>query len=83
MPAGQTAAVYDYRGGVDSTDEEYMVMGAICANCTAAAHTIDMDGSVDTTTGTPSAQQRSLVAFTMELAAVGDDVSFVGRRRVQ
>jgi len=69
--SGETTAAYDYRGGIDNTDEEYMVMGAICASCTAAAHTIDMDGSVDTTTGTPSAQQRSLVAFTMELAAAG------------
>lgn len=69
--SGETTAVYDYRGGIDGTDEEYMVMGAICANCTAAAHTIDMDGSVDTTTGAPSAQQRSLVAFTLELAATG------------
>lgn len=50
---------------------------------TVSGTAIDMDGSVDTTTGTPSAQQRSLVAFTLELAAVGDDVSFVGRRRVQ
>lgn len=69
--SGETAAAYDYRGGIDGTDEEYMVMSGICASCTAAAHTIDMDGSVDTTTGTPAAQQRSLVAFTMDLAAAG------------
>jgi hypothetical protein len=56
---------------IDGTDEEYLVMSGICASCTAAAHTIDMDGSVDTTTGTPAAQQRSLVAFTLELAAAG------------
>lgn len=60
-----------------------MVISTSVTNMTAAAHTVDLDGSVDTTTGTPSAQQRSLVAFTLELAAVGDDVSFVGRRRVQ
>lgn len=38
---------------------------------TVSGTAIDMDGSVDTTTGTPSAQQRSLVAFTLELAATG------------
>ncbi len=71
MPAGQTAAVYDYRGGIDSTDREPMGISTMVSSMTAAAHTIDVDGSVDSTSGTPAAQQRSLVAFTLELAATG------------
>ena len=68
MPAGQTAAVYDYRGGIDSTDREPMGMSTMVADMTAAAHTIDLDGSVNTTTGTPAAKYTSLWAFTLELA---------------
>lgn len=68
MPAGQTAAVYDYRGGIDGTDEEPMMMTAMVTNMTAAAHTIDVDGSVNATTDTPTAKYASLWAFTLELA---------------
>jgi len=39
------------------------------SNLTAAAHTIDADGSVSATTNTPVAQDRSLWSFTMDLAA--------------
>lgn len=70
-PAGQTTAVYDYRGGIDGTDEEPMMMTAMVTNMTAAAHTIDVDGSVDATTSTPEAETRALWAVTMELAATG------------
>lgn len=70
MPAGQTAAVYDYRGGIDSTDREPMGMSTMVADMTAAAHTIDVDGSVNATTGTPAAKYASLWAFTLELPAV-------------
>jgi hypothetical protein len=44
MPAGQTAAVYDYRGGIDGTDREPMGMSTMVSNMTAAAHTIDLVG---------------------------------------
>ena len=70
-PAGQTTAVYDYRAGIDGTDEEPMMMTAMVTNMTAAAHTIDVDGSVDVTTSTPEAETRALWAVTMELASAG------------
>ena len=38
-------------------------------NMTAAAHTIDVDGSVDATTSTPEAETRTIWAFAMELPA--------------
>ncbi len=82
-PAGQTTAVYDYRAGIDGTDEEPMMMTAMVTNMTAAAHTIDVDGSVDVTTSTPEAETRALWAVTMELPATGVEPSFAGRRRAQ
>jgi len=69
-PANQTTAVYDYRGGIDGTDEEPMSITTMVTNMTAAAHTIDLDGSVDATTSTPEAETRTIWAFTMELPAV-------------
>lgn len=70
-PAGQTAAVYDYRGGIDSTDKEPMLMSTMVTNMTAAAHTIDVDGSVDSATGTPAALERTIWAIPLELVAAG------------
>jgi hypothetical protein len=69
QPSGQTAAVDNYRGGIDGTDEEPMSITTMVTNMTAAAHTIDVDGSVDATTGTPEAETRALRAVTMELPA--------------
>ena len=81
VPAGQTAAVYDYRGGIDNTDREPMGMSILVTNMTAAAHTIDVHGSVDSATGTPAALERTIWAIPMELAAAGaPDVSFMRRR---
>lgn len=71
QPSGQTAAVYNYRGGIDGTDEEPMSITSMVTNMTAASHTIDLDGSVDATTGTPEAETRALWAVTMELPAAG------------
>lgn len=68
-PAGQTTAAYDYRGGIDGTDREPMGMVTMVTNMTAAAHTIDIDGSVDSATGTPAALERTIWAIPMELAA--------------
>ncbi len=79
-PAGQTAAVYDFRHGTNPL-EDPMSMSAFVSGMTASAHTIDLDGSVNTTTGTPTAKYATLWAFTMELAAAGaPDVSFMRRR---
>lgn len=70
VPSGQTAAAYDYRAGIDGTDEDSLLMSTLVANMTAAAHTIDLDGSADSTTGTPEAESASLWAVTMQLSSV-------------
>lgn len=69
-PAGQTTANYQFRHGTDGTDEDPMVISTLVANMTAAAHTIDLDGSVSATTSTPQAETATIWAFTMELPAV-------------
>lgn len=71
VPAGQTTAVYDYRGGIDSTDREPMGMSTMVSSMTAAAHTVDMDASVDSTSGGPAALERTIWAIPLELAATG------------
>lgn len=68
-PAGQTTANYQFRHGTDGTDEDPMTISTLVANMTAAAHTIDLDGSVSATTSTPQAETATLFAFTMELPA--------------
>ena len=60
-----------------------MGMSTMVANMTVAAHTIDVDGSVDSATGTPAALERTIWAIPMELAASGVEPSFAGRRRAQ
>lgn len=68
-PAGQTTANYQFRHGTDGTDEDPMVISTLVANMTAAAHTIDLDGSASATTSTPQAETATIWAFTMELPA--------------
>lgn len=68
-PAGQTTANYQFRQGSDGTDEVPMTLSTLVASMTAAAHTVDLDGSISATTGTPDAEARTLWAVTMELAA--------------
>jgi len=68
-PAGQTTANYQFRHGTDGTDEDPMTISTLVANMTAAAHTIDLDGSASATTSTPQAETATLWAFTMELPA--------------
>lgn len=68
-PAGQTTANYQFRSGIDGTDEEPMSLSTVVASMTAAAHTVDLDGSVSATTSTPDAETATLWAVTMELAA--------------
>lgn len=68
-PAGQTTAAYPFRHGTDGTDEDPMTISTLVTNMTAAAHTIDLDGSISATTGTPDAEARTLWAVTMELAS--------------
>lgn len=46
-------------------------MVTMVTSVTAAARTVDMDGSVDSATGTPAALERTIWAIPMELAAAG------------
>lgn len=68
VPAGQTSAAYTYSKSSDARDEN-MHLQSVVSNMTAASHTINLDGSADSTTGTPQGQYRSLWAIPMELAA--------------
>ena len=76
-PAGQTTDAYVFAQTNDATDEDPMVLSTL-ANLTAATHTVDLDASVDATTGgtshrpprhtqPPTGQHRTLWAVTMEL----------------
>ena len=71
QPAGQTTANRQLKAGTDATDEDPINHSTLVAAMTAAAHTVDLDGSADSTTSTPSGQHRTLWAVTMELAAGG------------
>ena len=68
-----TWALYDVLGftatGIDNTDQAPMGMSTMVTNTIAAAHTVDLDGSVDATTSTPQAETATLWAVTMELPA--------------
>lgn len=46
-----------------------MGISTMVTSMTAAAHTISVDGSVDSATGTPAALERTIWAIPMELAA--------------
>lgn len=70
QPAAQTTDNYQFSTGNDATDEEALSLITLLS-ATAAAHTIDLDGSADISTATPAGQYRSLWAFTMELPAAG------------
>lgn len=71
QPAGQTTAAYVFNVGHigNSAGDEYPTTLSTMLSLSNAAHTIDLDGAVSNTTSSPSAQQRTLVALTMELAA--------------
>ena len=69
-PAGQTTDNSQFSQSDENTDEDPLSLSTL-VNLSAAAHTIDLDASVDATTGTPTAQYRTLWAVTMELPAAG------------
>jgi hypothetical protein len=50
QPAGQTTDAYVFAQTNDAADEDPMVLSTL-ANLTAAAHTVNLDASVDTPTG--------------------------------
>jgi len=70
QPAGQTTAAYTLLNtNGTAADEQTWTLSTMASSLSAASHTIDLDGHVDSTTGTPSYQQRTIMAVTMELAA--------------
>lgn len=68
QPSGQTTDNYIFHMSRELIDELPFNMTTM-PNLSAAAHTIDVDGDVNQTQGTPAARYRSLWALTMELAA--------------
>lgn len=68
-PAGQTTANYQFDEGNSNGGEWFFPIQTYVSSMTAAAHTINLDASSDQTTSTPTAQQRFLMAVSMELAA--------------
>jgi hypothetical protein len=80
QPAGQTTAAYVFNVGHtgNSATSEVPTTLSTMLSLSAASHTIELDGAVSNTTSSPSAQQRTLVAVTMELASAGTITPTVG-----
>lgn len=68
IPAGVTAANNQIDFGTDATDAEPIFHSAI-KSLDDTAHTINLDGSVDANTGTPTGNYRQIVAISMALAS--------------
>lgn len=66
QPAGQTTDLIKFTNVLDATNELSLVLSTM-ASLSNAAHTIDLDASVDSTAGAGAGQQRTLWAVTMEL----------------
>jgi hypothetical protein len=69
QPATQTSDNRLFTQAGATADEEVFSLMTMASSVSQAAHTIDLDASVSITTNTPTAQMRSLWAFTMELAS--------------
>lgn len=69
QPSGQTTDAYTFELGDGATDEYAMIQHTMVISMTAAAHTVDLDGSADSVTSSPTGQHRALIAVTMELAS--------------
>lgn len=79
QPSGQTTAALVFNAGHTGNsagDECPRMLSTMVASMTAAAHTIDLDGAVSSTTSSPSAQQRQLVAI--QLYTVDSQVTIMG-----
>lgn len=72
LPSGQTTAAHQIKQGGDTTDETPQALIYLSSLTSGNTYRFDVDASVNSTTGTPAAQHRSLWAFSMELAAVSD-----------
>lgn len=69
QPAGQTTAAYALKGGLSSPVEWELLLTKV-VDLSAASHTIDLDASTSSAAGGAEGQERTLAAFTLELAAV-------------
>jgi hypothetical protein len=69
QPAGQTTDNYSFLYNALNAASAFPMHLSTMATMTAAAHTIDLDASADSTTGTPNGMHRQLWAVTMELVA--------------
>ncbi len=66
QPPGQTTDNYTFDFGADLSDEDPIALMTV-ENLSAAAHTVDLDASVDSTTGAPTGQYRTLWAVTLTI----------------
>ena len=84
QPTGQTTDNRQFAAGNNDTDENPCPLITMVTALSAAAHTIDLDGSVDNTAAASAAQHRTLWAVTMELAAGSNppDDPYLGLRSV-
>jgi hypothetical protein len=80
QPTGQTSDNYSFRAAATAAgDEDPYILSTLVSSMSAAAHTINLDASVDSATGAPTGQHRQLVAVTMELASTGNANVFTGK----
>ncbi len=70
QPAGQTADNYSFAVDTSGSLVDLPLGLSTLVNLTAAAHTIDLDGSVNLSTSVPKGRHRLLWGVTMELPAV-------------
>lgn len=71
VPADQETDNYQFNVGTANGDEIPLSAITMVPSMTAASHTIDLVGSAASTGGSPTVQDRSLWAFSMELASAG------------
>jgi len=78
QPAGQTTDAYKFDVGHSllSTNDKAMVLSTV-ASLSNASHTLTLDSSTNSSTGTPTAKQRLIMAVSMELASGAPPPSFV------
>jgi hypothetical protein len=82
-PAGQTTANYQFKAGGDATDEMAVLTQCIPSLTVANTYTFDLDGSADSTTGSPAGQHRLLWAATMELAVAAGGAGILRQMLMQ
>lgn len=76
QPPGQTTKAYQLMDSWDTTDQNPIFYSTV-ENLSAAAHTIDLDGSMEATGASRGTHLRSIMAVTMELPAGAGGLALV------